>query len=596
MPADVIVHADWSVLPRKRWAATAVRGEDGRYEAHAPQPADDALSAATADRGRTALAGFDVVIGLPRAYADAVGAASFREFLRWLASGEWDGWFEVAERSEEVSLRRPFYPRRPGGASKHHLTDGLGLGELELFRRCEQPTPHRPGGAELFWTIGGKQVGKASLAMWREVLLPWVDGGARLWPYGGALADLLDDPGVVVAETYPAEAAVHAGVALRGSKRDQQVRAAGAGALLAYAARVGFDVAEPLRVEVAEGFGDDATGEDRFDAVLGLFGMLGVVLGARDEGAPRDDPAVTSVEGWILGLDPADVDVPVIEPAPPPRGPRFVVARNPNTRSTLPYLLSLPVHGGPLLLAAREPWPRTSKVYCHPIDVWPADAEVVEELGVVVCERRGKAIDLVVDRAREKRSQFVFVTARGREMIFWQTAKTTKQSRPGVRIPSRRASGQDELRIVADTRERYGYRFSSQQAEVAREALPVGDYGVRVGARVVAAVERKSVDDLVARLVDGKLAFTLAELGALDRAAVVVEGSYAELFKLEHVKPGFVADQLARIQVRYPTVPIVFCGTRKLGEEWTYRFLGAARAEAEGDLPRYRRPDAPAED
>ena len=32
--------------------------------------------------------------------------------------------------------------------------------------------------------------------------------------------------------------------------------------------------------------------------------------------------------------------------------------------------------------------------------------------------------------------------------------------------------------------------------------------------------------------------------------------------------------------VRYPTVPVVFCDTRPLAEEWTYRFLGAALAYA----------------
>lgn len=51
-----------------------------------------------------------------------------------------------------------------------------------------------------------------------------------------------------------------------------------------------------------------------------------------------------------------------------------------------------------------------------------------------------------------------------------------------------------------------------------------------------------------------------------------------------HVTPGFVLELVARLQVRYPSVPIVFCGTRKLAEEWTFRFLGAARAEALGEL------------
>jgi hypothetical protein len=55
-----------------------------------------------------------------------------------------------------------------------------------------------------------------------------------------------------------------------------------------------------------------------------------------------------------------------------------------------------------------------------------------------------------------------------------------------------------------------------------------------------------------------------------------VEDRYADVFKLGHVTPGFVADLLAAVQVRYPNVPIVFCDTRPLAEEWTFRFLGAA--------------------
>jgi hypothetical protein len=31
--------------------------------------------------------------------------------------------------------------------------------------------------------------------------------------------------------------------------------------------------------------------------------------------------------------------------------------------------------------------------------------------------------------------------------------------------------------------------------------------------------------------------------------------------------------------VRYPAVPVVFCDTRPLAQEWAYRFLGAAVAE-----------------
>src|SRR5229473_8576256 len=36
---------------------------------------------------------------------------------------------------------------------------------------------------------------------------------------------------------------------------------------------------------------------------------------------------------------------------------------------------------------------------------------------------------------------------------------------------------------------------------------------------------------------------------------------------------------LGRLAVRYPEVPVIFAGSRKFAEEWTYRFLGDAVAD-----------------
>jgi hypothetical protein len=47
------------------------------------------------------------------------------------------------------------------------------------------------------------------------------------------------------------------------------------------------------------------------------------------------------------------------------------------------------------------------------------------------------------------------------------------------------------------------------------------------------------------------------------------------------VQPGWLLELVARLQVRYPSVLIVFADSRKLAEEWTYRFLAAARGERE---------------
>jgi ERCC4 domain len=272
--------------------------------------------------------------------------------------------------------------------------------------------------------------------------------------------------------------------------------------------------------------------------------------------------------------------------APPPGGraqvdlaPTFTIAHNPEPGSKLPYLLRLPLPDGPLLLKAADTWPRTSRIYCHPAESWPEPAQIVEEVPVRLCRRLGVAIDLVLDRPRENRSQLVFATIHGgRPAIFWQSPRTTTRARPGVRIPSRRASGHDELHILVDTRERYPYRFAGKKATRSRSPLPAGDYGVAVGGEIIAVVERKTLPDLAARLVDGGLAYSMAELATLPRAALVVEDRYSQLFKLAHVNAGWVADLLATVQVRYPAVPMVFCETRALAEEWTFRFLGAAAA------------------
>ena len=259
----------------------------------------------------------------------------------------------------------------------------------------------------------------------------------------------------------------------------------------------------------------------------------------------------------------------------------FLIAKNPDPGSTLPYLLRVPIDGG-VVLRSKSTWPTTARVFCFEgDDPWPADAEIVESLDVRSCRRRGPAVDLVLERGSNNRSQFVFTQLKGgRPAVFWQTAKTAKAARPGARMPKRRASEQTGLMIVSDARERYAYKFSEQQVEVTRGTLRAGDYAVLDDSGdVLAAVERKKFDNFVSGLVDGSLLFQLAELSELPRAAVVVEGRYEDLLKLKHTQPGWVMDLVARVQVRHPSVPIVFAGSRKHAEEYTYRFLGAARAE-----------------
>jgi hypothetical protein len=148
----------------------------------------------------------------------------------------------------------------------------------------------------------------------------------------------------------------------------------------------------------------------------------------------------------------------------------FLIARNPEDDSKLPYLLHLPIEGG-LILKARDTWPRSARIYCHPYEAhWPDDAEVVEETPVSSCRRRGPVIDLVLDRPRLSRSQFVFTQTRGRPAIFWQTQKAARAANPGGRIPRARAIPEG-FTILIDTRERYPYRFAGRRGDRAGSAF-----------------------------------------------------------------------------------------------------------------------------
>jgi len=235
-----------------------------------------------------------------------------------------------------------------------------------------------------------------------------------------------------------------------------------------------------------------------------------------------------------------------------------------------------------VVLKVRDVWPRTAKVYCHRAAGWPDEPDIVERVPVRLCERRGAAVDLVLDRARENRSQFVFTVARGRDVIFWQSARTRRQARPNVKVPTARATGQP-LEILVDTHERYPWTFARQQATTRRRALPAGDYAVELDGRIVAAVERKSLQDLAATMTAGRLTYVLADLASLPNAAVVVEDRYSSVFKLHHVRPAVVADGLGEASARFPAVPIVFAETRLLAQEWSYRFFGATVAQRRED-------------
>src|SRR2546423_5258203 len=154
----------------------------------------------------------------------------------------------------------------------------------------------------------------------------------------------------------------------------------------------------------------------------------------------------------------------------------LVIARNPDPESKLPYLMRVPLGEG-MVFRTSGTWPRTKALYCYPVPAgeWPEHPDIVERAGLRSCVRRGAAIDLVLDRGRENRSQIVFTKARGRDAVFWQSPRTRKQARPNVATPTARAAGICELELTVVAHERYAYRFGGRPVSTVQPALPCGD-------------------------------------------------------------------------------------------------------------------------
>ena len=197
-----------------------------------------------------------------------------------------------------------WYPNgRYKGRRKHELFRGHSVSSVKpLLRRCERGGNGHKEACCLFWTLGPNQVGKAAIVGWRDVLAPALRniGPFSLWPFDGPLPSLLVPGSVVVAETWPAECYGWFSKEPLGGKRDRGNRRMFGASLLGWADSHDITLANCLTEDIQSGF---QQGDDAFDAVVGLFGMLQVCLGQREPGEP-DDRKVREIEGWILGREP----------------------------------------------------------------------------------------------------------------------------------------------------------------------------------------------------------------------------------------------------------------------------------------------------
>lgn len=302
----LVIAADWSTDEKKRWMVRAERIDLGEYIVYPPEPVGDCATLISRLRSQvreseSILIGFDFPIGLPVAYAKAVGVTSFRKAMSQFGRNHWKSFYKI---SNAPNFHQPFFPlpTQKRGKYRNRLAKALECQDLSaLRRRCELKTSTRRAAECLFFTLGGAQVGPAAIAGWRDVMQPSLDH-LKLWPFDGDLTSLLSEAGVTIAEIYPAEAYSHLGVKIgSGTGRTKTSRDDRKEAIKHWASQ--FSSGE-IRLSAAAlswvewGF----RSEDDFDALAGLLSMLQIVTGQRSCAVP-DTTEVKQIEGWILGQE-----------------------------------------------------------------------------------------------------------------------------------------------------------------------------------------------------------------------------------------------------------------------------------------------------
>jgi hypothetical protein len=304
---EVLAHADWSVRKSGRWLVTAEPSK-GRWRINEPVMVN-VNGLLGDDIGIRGMLGVDVPIGVPIHWAKLVKIDCFLRALKNFGEGCWVDTLHPAVTADQISLFRPFYPHKTGGAKQVHILKALDACHINLLRRhCDFDQEGRPAASPLFWTLGAAQVGKAAIDFWLSVLRPAVLAEqVHVWPFHGTLDALANKAKPIVAETYPGEAYSWFNLEItkkNRSKRRIDDRLLDSQRLLEVVSNLDFDLEPNAEEQVINGFKNG--GEDAFDAFVGLLAVVSVVKGHRPEPEIRDD-AVRQTEGWILGRKPGSL-------------------------------------------------------------------------------------------------------------------------------------------------------------------------------------------------------------------------------------------------------------------------------------------------
>lgn len=208
MPREIgaFVSADWSKFRRKRSVHVAAPRTRSIRRVEDDWTVDALLRRARGleKEAGPVLVGIDAALGVPDGYwrmalRDTEGQPP-RHFLDWLGGIRPDSdFFREVETPEEWRIRRPFFAVQARAGGKTSFTRKVAG---DMLRRIDKAT-----GAKPLFAVKGMPgvVGSATRALWKEMipLLSEEERDFAVWPFEGALPELLSDRRIVLTETYP---------------------------------------------------------------------------------------------------------------------------------------------------------------------------------------------------------------------------------------------------------------------------------------------------------------------------------------------------------------------------------------------------------
>lgn len=265
----------------------------------------------------------------------------------------------------------------------------------------------------------------------------------------------------------------------------------------------------------------------------------------------------------------------------------WIVHKTGNPR--FPYRIAVSdEHGDLFAVRAQDAWPGArGNIFCIRDGSSKEERDLfveVERVPVVLFERFGKSIKVVLDRAIKKRGEFLILEKQYRsregsfEQIFFKTDSAQKGHKSRSRVSLRPSAAQPHLIVAIDSAERYPWKFPKAQIEQRR--LPCGDYSLMDGENMLAVVERKTFENLLSDFDSiAILHRALEELSTFSNAAIVIEAHYGDFMDPKRLdgrwQPSHAYRVIAELQAMHSRLPMIFAGTRKEANLWTYAYFRA---------------------